>query len=112
MADPVFFPRVATPTVAEIAALVQAPVPEQADAGRVIRGASPIEDAGPSDIAYMDNPRYVEALVATRAGACLVGRRFAPRVPSQTVALVTPDPYRAFARVLGQMFPAAIRPGS
>jgi UDP-3-O-[3-hydroxymyristoyl] glucosamine N-acyltransferase len=112
MADPVFFPRAATPTIAEIAALVQAPIPESAEADRVIRGASPIEYAGPSDIAYMDNPRYVEALAATRAGACFVGKRFAPRVPASTVALVTPDPYRAFARVLAQMFPSANRPGS
>jgi UDP-3-O-[3-hydroxymyristoyl] glucosamine N-acyltransferase len=112
MADPVFFPRAGTPTVAEIAALVQAPIPTGADAARVIRGASPIEYAGPSDIAYMDNPRYAEALASTRAAACFVAKRFAPRVPTTTIALVTPDPYRAFARVLGQMFPSAQRPGS
>ena len=111
MADPVFFTRAATPTIAEIAALVQAPVPESADANRVIRGASPIEYAGPFDIAYMDNPRYAEALGATRAAACVVAKRFAPRVPPKTVALITSDPYRAFARI-AQMFPGAKRPGS
>jgi len=60
----------------------------------------------------MDNPAYAGALVRSRAGACLVSSRFAPKVPAGTVAIVTPEPYRIFAEVLGLLFPSAMRPGS
>src|SRR5262249_34223881 len=34
------------------------------------------------------------------------------RVPEGTVALVTPEPYRALAVVAGKLYPEALRPGS
>ncbi len=60
----------------------------------------------------MDNARYGDALAATRAGACLVSPRFAARCPAGTVALVSRDPYRAYAALLGRLHPDALRPGS
>jgi UDP-3-O-[3-hydroxymyristoyl] glucosamine N-acyltransferase len=60
----------------------------------------------------MDNPVYAAALERTAAGACLVPPRFAAKVPSTTVAIVTPQPYRVFAQVLALLFPSAMRPGS
>jgi UDP-3-O-[3-hydroxymyristoyl] glucosamine N-acyltransferase len=60
----------------------------------------------------MDNPAYGGALAATRAGACLVTPRYAAKVPSHTVAIVTPQAYRVFAQVLAILFPSAMRPES
>jgi UDP-3-O-[3-hydroxymyristoyl] glucosamine N-acyltransferase len=112
MTDPVFFPRATQPTLAELAALVGVALPAAAAADLPIRGAAPLESAGPSDIAYMDNPRYGDALAATRAGACFVSQRFAARVPATTAALVTPEPYRAYAKALAYLYPTAMRPQS
>jgi UDP-3-O-[3-hydroxymyristoyl] glucosamine N-acyltransferase len=41
-----------------------------------------------------------------------VSSRFAAKVPSSTVAVVTPQPYRVFAQVLALLFPSSVRPGS
>lgn len=112
MSDPVFFPRAAILTLGEVAALARIAAPEGADPDMRIEGVAPLESAGPSDIAYMDNAKYVGALAATRAGVCLVSKRFAARVPQGVVALVTSDPYRVFATVLATYFPSATRPGS
>ena len=60
----------------------------------------------------MDNPKYVDALAATRAGVCLVAKRFAGRAPAGTVVLATARPYEAFAEALARLYPAALRPGS
>ena len=68
--------------------------------------------AGPQHLAYMDNAGYGDALAATRAGACLVSPRFAARCPAGTVCLVSRDPYRAYAALLGRLHPDALRPGS
>lgn len=111
MADPVFFSRAAPLALAEVAELAGVPVPAAAPDLRV-ENVAPLDEAGPRDLAYMDNTRYADALAATRAGICLVSKRFAGAVPPGTVALVVPDPYRAYAAVLTKLYPEALRPGS
>ncbi|HEV7872928.1 MAG TPA: LpxD N-terminal domain-containing protein, partial [Enterovirga sp.] len=111
MADPIFFPVEGGLTLGEIAALVSAPIPEGQGA-RVLGGVAPLEEAGPNHLAYMDNARYGDALAATRAGAVLVSRRFAAKVPEGSAALVVADPHRAYAAVLARLHPSALRPGS
>ncbi len=64
------------------------------------------------ELAYMDNPRYARALETTTATACFVSKRFASLVPGHTIALVTPEPYRAFAKALAVIYPSATRPSS
>ncbi|PZN97728.1 MAG: UDP-3-O-(3-hydroxymyristoyl)glucosamine N-acyltransferase [Hyphomicrobiales bacterium] len=112
MSEPQFFPIATSLDFGEVAAISGAMLPEGVDARRAITGAAALENAGPGDIAYMDNPKYTEALAATSAGLCLVSARFAERVPPGTIALVSATPYHAFARVLARFFPSALRPGS
>lgn len=112
MADPSFFPVATSLSFNEVALLCGLALPEGADPEGRISAAAPLETAGRSDAAYMDNPKYVAALAATSAGICFVSPRFAERVPAGTVALVTPAPYHAFARLLSTFHPQALRPGS
>jgi UDP-3-O-[3-hydroxymyristoyl] glucosamine N-acyltransferase len=112
MSEPTFFPQGVALSLGEVAALAGAVLPEGADPDRVVSRVAPLEAAGPDDLAYMDNPRYGDALATTRAGICLVSRRFAGRVPKSTVALVTGQPYQVYADILARLFPSAMRPAS
>lgn len=112
MAEPSFFPVAASLSFSEVASLCGVALPEGADPVRLVEGVAPLETAGAGDAAYMDNPKYVAALTATGAGLCFVSPRFAERVPAGTVALVTPAPYHAFAKLLATFHPQALRPGS
>ena len=112
MSDPVFFAPSGGLSLGAVAEAAGAALPQGAEAGRMILAASPLETAGPDDLAYMDNARYRDALSSTRAAACLVSQRFSARVPPGTVALVVRDPYRAFAGLLARFHPDAMRPGS
>ena len=112
MSDPIFFTAAGGLTLADVAAVAGATLPEGADPDFRLDGAAPLESAGPSELAYMDNARYGDALAATRAGACLVSPRFAARCPAGTVSLISRDPYRAYAVLLGRLHPDALRPGS
>src|SRR4051794_38156888 len=107
MAEPIFFARAEPLTLSEIAGFAGIEVPSGVDGSRTVSDASPLEMAGPGDLAYMDNARYADALAGTRAGVCLVSRRFAERTPPGTLALVTPQPYEAFARALARLYPGA-----
>ncbi len=112
MSEPIFFPQPQPLPLREIAAIAAAVLPDGVDPDSRILGVAPLEVAGPDDLAYMDNPKYADALAATGAKACLVSRRFAEKVPAGTVALVTEQPYRAYADVLARLYPAAARPNS
>jgi UDP-3-O-[3-hydroxymyristoyl] glucosamine N-acyltransferase len=112
MTESNFFPQSQTLNVRQVAEMANATLPDGADEEFLLRGVAPLENAGPGDLAYMDNPAYVGALGSTQAGACLVTPRYAAKVPSHTVAIVTPQAYRVFAQVLAILFPSAMRPES
>ncbi len=80
-----------------------------ASASTIIHGVRGIDDAGPDQISFVSNRRYVKHLAETRAGAVLVD--LATPAQGATVLRVG-DPYLAFARALDLFHPApAPRPG-
>jgi UDP-3-O-[3-hydroxymyristoyl] glucosamine N-acyltransferase len=112
MTDPVFFRRAVAPSLADIAEWTGATLAEGADPARRIEGVGPLDRAGPNDLVFLDNPKYADDLVGSAAAAVLVSPRHADRAPAHMARLVTPDPYRSFAKVLAKMYPDAARPGS
>ncbi|MBV9777235.1 MAG: UDP-3-O-(3-hydroxymyristoyl)glucosamine N-acyltransferase, partial [Acetobacteraceae bacterium] len=57
------------------------------DRGRMLSGVAPLGAAGPEHVSYLDNPRYADALAATRAGAVLVPGSASARVPPGCAAI-------------------------
>ncbi|MEN3930784.1 UDP-3-O-(3-hydroxymyristoyl)glucosamine N-acyltransferase [Microvirga sp. W0021] len=112
MVEPNFFPRGGELTLRQVATLAQVDLPDGIDPEKIIANAGPLETAGPDDVAYMNNPGYVDILANTKAGVCIVSPRFSARVPQTTIAIVTPDPYRVYASILAYMYPTAVRPSS
>lgn len=112
MSEATFFRRAVSPTLAEIVALTQAQAPEGADLTQRITGVAPLDLGAPGDLVFLDNPKYADALPASRATACLLAQRYASRAPAGLVPLVSADPYRAFAMVLAMLYPDARRPPS
>jgi UDP-3-O-[3-hydroxymyristoyl] glucosamine N-acyltransferase len=111
MSEPQFQTRPQGLTVREIANLVGASAP-RIENNRPIHGIAALDEAGPTDLSFLDNPKYADQLAATRAGVCLVAERFATGMPAGTTALVVREPYRAFVAVARTMFPDALRPSS
>ena len=109
MSDPTFFPAPKSATVAEVCSWIGADAPDERSAYVVLQGVGPLDAAGPGDLTFLDNKKYVDQLASTRASACLVHARFAEKVPEGVVAIVTSDPYRAFATVVGRFYPTALR---
>lgn len=62
-----------------------------------ITGIQTLESAKSSDIAFLANPKYVEALSTTGAGAIIVHPQYASRVKN---ALLSEDPYNTFAHCI------------
>jgi UDP-3-O-[3-hydroxymyristoyl] glucosamine N-acyltransferase len=107
MADRRFHAHAGALTLARIAELAGAALPDGADPARRFDDVAALGDAGPADVTFLDNRKYLAALRATKAGACLVHPALAARVPGGCVALAAANPYRAYARIAAAFHPAA-----
>ncbi len=71
---------------------------------RRVSGVRALDQAGPDDLSFFHNPRYLEQARSSRAGAILV--HDPSQLPGRDL-LVTTEPYLAFARALELLWPAA-----
>ena len=83
-----------------------------ASLNHLIFGIAALGEAGPGDLAFLDNPKYATLLSHTQAGALLISQRFAGVVPAHVTTLIVAEPYRTFVAVAQALFPAALRPAS
>jgi len=65
----VFFPAVASATLREIAAWTGATLADDARGDERIADVAALEAASPGDLTFLDNPRYLPQLRASRAAA-------------------------------------------
>jgi UDP-3-O-[3-hydroxymyristoyl] glucosamine N-acyltransferase len=107
--DPRFFKRTGPHSVADIALYLDAELAPEAERGRPrqIHGVAPLQSAGPLDLSFLDNRRYAAFLEVTHAGAVIVHPEFLARVPAGTVAIITPEPYLAWAKASALFHPPA-----
>lgn len=89
--------------LAEIARLVEGVL--QGGEGVSITGVAPLDGAGPSDLSFVANPKYLPYLQGTRAGAVLVPPALADQVPAATARVVVGDPHVALYRALRAFHP-------
>ena len=104
MADPKFFEKSGSFTVSEIAEIAGAETPS-GDAALSIDDVASLDQAGPSNVSFLDNVKYKEALTKTKAGACLVHPDQAKLVPEGVIPLVSSSPYKSYALVAQAFYP-------
>lgn len=109
MSEPVFFPRAAGISLADIVACTGAAVLDGADLSAIISGVAPLDEAGPGELTLLSSSENANLLETSRATACFVTPGDAPRVPKTTLALVMEEPSRGFALAMRRLFPQAIR---
>ncbi len=72
------------------------------DRGVTITGLKPLDTAGPTDLSFLDNEKYLSQFYESKAGAVLVNKLVDPR--DKTVIKLE-QPYTAFARLLQRFCP-------
>lgn len=113
--DPRFFQRTGPHTLAAVADAARVDgIPAEAPSRRLmLYGIAPLATATETEVAYCQNHRkYRAELAATKAAAVIVHPDMAASVPETAVAVVSPDPQVAFARVAEMFHPLPpLRPG-
>ena len=105
MADPRFFDRAGPYSLDALAALSGATLHDPGDGRRVFGDVAPVETAGPDDVTFLDNRKYVDAFARSRAGAAFVDQRLVGKAPAGMALLLARDPYKAFARAAQAFYP-------
>ena len=109
--DPRFHACAGPQSLAAIAAAAGGRV-EGGDPERRFDGVAPLAEAGPGEVGFLGERRYLDALRATGAGAVILQPAFAEAVPPGAVAILVDAPQLGFARVAALFHPPpAPRPG-
>lgn len=85
----------------ELAGVIEARL--EGDPAVEVCGVASLEDAGPTDLAFLADPRYIQAARASAAGALIAGKDYRPN--GQNV-LRSDNPRLTFARAAALLAPA------
>ncbi len=110
MADARFFEVAGPLTLRQLCQIADAELGPGSDPEQTCSDVAPLETAGPSDVSFLDNKRYLEAFANSRAGACVLEPAYADRAPEGMGLLLSPKPYRAYALIARAFYPEP--PGS
>lgn len=105
MADPRFFQRAGPYSLDALAARTGARLADAAVGDRMMEDVAPLETAGPTDVTFLDNRKYTDAFMQSRAGAAFVTEAMAARAPMGMALLISREPYKAFARAAQAFYP-------
>jgi UDP-3-O-[3-hydroxymyristoyl] glucosamine N-acyltransferase len=107
MADPRFFDRAGPFTLAELAQASETRLPPGADAQKLFYDVAPLETAGPCDVSFLENRKYLPAFRNSRAGAAFIDADAAETAPPEMAILVTSAPYKAYALAAQAFYPGS-----
>lgn len=107
MADSQFFANFGPFTLADIQGWSDCiHASEGADASAlVIEDVAPLDRAGPNNISFFDNSKYLEQFRTSQAGACFVKEKFVKDAPASMHVLISDDPYRCYAITAQKFYP-------
>ena len=106
MADPRFFDRAGPFTLESLAALSGARLLNPQGGARLFRDVGPLDTAGPEDVSFLENRKYLQTFARSRAGAVFVDEQVAGRAPAGMAVLVSDEPYKAYALAAQAFYPA------
>jgi UDP-3-O-[3-hydroxymyristoyl] glucosamine N-acyltransferase len=108
MSDPVFFQSTGPLALSEVASAGGIEIVRGEPTLRIARVA-PLDLAGAGDLAFFENPHYLDQFKATRAAAVICSAAHIASAPDGTAVLVARQPYRAVALIMQALFPDAYR---
>ena len=105
----VFFETSDGLALSNLAERIEAEIREGDDGKIVVASVAPLEAAPVGSLTFIDNPKYLPALKDTKAAAVICNERNAAHVRAGMTALISSNPYRAFALAAGALFPKAMK---
>ncbi len=105
MPDPRFFRASGPFSLGELAGFACADISAGADPSARFSDVAPLDAAGPDHVSFLDDRRYRDRFVTSKAGACLVRPEDGAEAPKGMALLLTPQPYLGYARIAAAFYP-------
>lgn len=110
MADPRFFQVVGPFSLEQLAEISGAEIVlpkdiSSSDSLGEFSDVAPLGMAGPTDVSFLDNRKYIKAYTESKAGAVLVAPDLVEKAPPGMTLLVLQDPYTGYAQVAHAFYP-------
>lgn len=74
----------------------------EGDPNVTVNSFGKIEDAGENQLTFLANPKYEDFLYSTKASIVILNEAYELKQPVKTTLIRVPDPYAAFATLLGK----------
>lgn len=72
-----------------------------------VSGIAPLDQAGPEELGFLADRRYLKHLPVTRARAILVSEALAPETETVQSRIVVGDAYQALPKLIGAFYPSS-----
>jgi UDP-3-O-[3-hydroxymyristoyl] glucosamine N-acyltransferase len=106
MPDQSFFKRQGPLKLKDIAAATGADLSAGSDGNYVLEDVAPLGTAGPKDLSFLDNIKYKQEFLTTKAGACFIARGLEASAPKGLHLLISAHPYKSYALAAQKFYPA------
>ena len=70
-----------------------------------LHDVGPLDAAGAGELSFLDNQKYLPVFETSAASACVVAPKFADKAPDGMALLLSPEPYKAYARAAALFYP-------
>ena len=105
MADPRFFQKQPSKSLTDLAAIAGGTLAGNISASTMIDDVAPLDQAGPTQLSFLDNVRYKDSFLTTKAGVVIVSEQTASFAPPSMALIVSPNPYKSYALVAQAFYP-------
>jgi len=112
MADTRFFQRAGPFAVSYIVELTGAEPGPGVAPDFALSDVAPLETATATDLSFLDNTKYLDALALSSAGVCIINPKYADRAPQGMALLLSESPYKSYALAAQAFYPRAAGDGA
>lgn len=105
MTDSRFFANHGPFTLSELAAVAGGELSDGADRGMLLQDVAPLSLAGPEQISFLDNRKYLAEFEKASAGACILAPGMVKYAPPGMALIICASPYKAYALVAQKFYP-------
>jgi UDP-3-O-[3-hydroxymyristoyl] glucosamine N-acyltransferase len=70
-----------------------------------INSVAPLSSAGKNEISFLDNIKYKDFFLTTKAGACIISPKMKEFAPAGCHLLISDNPYKAYALIAQAFYP-------
>ena len=96
MADSRFFENVGPLTLKTIIEKSGAKIDKNLNQNQLIQDVAPLNIAGSNELSFMDNLKFKEDFISSKAGYCFISKKFENLVPESMVPLFCNNPYKCY----------------